>query len=580
MKNLLLVSLALCVMVVGGGCTRQIKGRPVEPIQRVFARGAVAADHEAASWAGRAMLVQGGNAVDAAVAASFTLAVVRPESCGLGGGGFMVIHLPDDPTHGFVSTAINYRETAYVDADYFERTGKSSTVGGAAVAVPGTVAGLLYALEHYGTLDRATVLAPAMAAARDGVRLDYAYGQSTKRRIEEFNAHPEMKTAYPLMWTHFLQAGEAWEMAIGGYSIANEPMYKTLSLIAEHGREGFTQGPVGEAIIDAVHKAGGEMTLADLDGYRPLEYEPLIREVDGYRFVTMGPPSSGGVTMLETLEILEALGYDFDNHELGDNAPTHQLIEALKHSFADRSKYLADPEFVDLPIDALLGEANIAKRAKMVTAGVHEPSYYGTADLLPEDHGTSHLSAVDPWGGAVACTETINLGFGSLVGVDEYGFLLNNEMDDFTTIRGEPNAFGLIQSDRNLPAPGKRPLSSMSPTIVLDGEGRVFAIAGASGGPRIITGTMEVLLNAMAGKGAGESVVLPRIHHQWLPDRLLVEAGLMDAMHQRAKQGPAWNAIKGTGAVGNVQIIVRDPMGRGWQAASDRRKGGRPAGID
>lgn len=284
--------------------------------------------------------------------------------------------------------------------------------------------------------------------------------------------------------------------------------------------------------------------------------------------------------MLETLLILESLNYDFDAHALGDTNATHQLIEAFKHAFADRSKYLADPEFVDLSIDDLLDESIIEERAQMITDGVHEPAYYGTANLLPADGGTSHISVVDPWGGAVSCTETVNLGFGSLVGVNEFGFILNNEMDDFTTVRGEPNAFGLIQSDRNLPAPGKRPLSSMSPTIVLDGDRRVFAVAGASGGPRIITGTMEALLNAMAGKSAGESIGLPRLHHQWLPDRLYVEAGLLDAMQRRANRNLSWNVIQGTRSVGNVQMIVRDPDGKGWQAASDRRKGGRPAGIN
>ncbi len=581
MKNTLVLLFVSCMVVVGIGCQRRlICEYPAPTIQQVYQRGAVAADQTAASRAGAAMLAKGGNAVDAAVAASFTLAVVRPESCGIGGGGFMVIHLPNDPTHGYVHTAINYRETAYVDADYYERTGKSSTIGGAAVAVPGTVSGLLYGLEKYGTLDRATVLEPAMQAARRGFRLDHHYGTSAKKLIERFNDQPEMKTQYPLMWNRFLQEGRAWEMAIGGVSMSNDPIYRALALIVEHGRAGFTQGPVGEAIVRAVQEAGGEMALADLDGYEVLEYEPLEREINGYRFVTMPPPSSGGVTMLETLMILESLNYDFDAHALGDTPATHQLIEALKHAFADRSKYLADPEFVDLPIDDLLDESVIEERAQMITKGVHDPAYYGTANLIPNDGGTSHISVVDPWGGAVACTETVNLGFGSLVGVDEFGFILNNEMDDFTTVRGQPNAFGLIQSDRNLPAPGKRPLSSMSPTIVLDGDGQVFAVAGASGGPRIITGTLESLLNAMAGKSAGVSIGLPRVHHQWLPDKLYAEAGLLDAMQKRANRGLSWNVIQGTRSVGNVQMIRRDPDGKGWQAACDRRKGGRPAGIN
>lgn len=572
------VCLSLCLsgVLVGCGNQRGLHSAQTVPLsQGTFARGAVAADQPQASLAGAQMLELGGNAVDAAVAASFTLSVVRPYSCGIGGGGFMVIHLPDDPTHGFVSTAINYRETSYVDGEYYERTGKSSTIGGAAVAVPGTVAGLLYALENYGTLDRETVLAPAMEIARDGFQIDDHYLQAALKLIDRFNDNPSWKDQYPLLWDKYLGGGVVHE----DDRIRNIEQYNAFSLIAQSGRRGFTSGPMGDAIVKAITLAGGEITLEDLDGYEPNEYEPLISDMNGHRFIAMPPPSSGGVTMIETLKILEALNYDFDGHELGNNEATHQLVEALKHAFADRSAYLADPEFVDLPIDKLLSEGIIQERAQMITQGVHKPAYYGTPNLLPVDGGTSHVSVVDPFGGAVACTETINLEFGSLVGVNEYGFMLNNEMDDFTTVRGQPNAFGLIQSDRNLPAPGKRPLSSMSPTIVLDENGRVFAVAGASGGPRIITGTLETLLNALAGQNAGDAVAFPRIHHQWLPDVLYAETGIVQDMRARAGDG-RWNLVVEANSVGNVQLIIRNPKGGGWQAASDPRKGGRPAGID
>jgi len=586
MKNenkLIRVVLASFSLILLSGCQTQSSThnahRYEQTLQHTYKRGTVAADQHVASLAGKTMLEMGGNAVDAAVAVSFTLAVVRPESCGIGGGGFMVIHLPDDPTHGYVHTAINYRETAYVDGDYYERTGKSSTVGGAAVAVPGTVSGLLYALEHYGTLDRATVLAPAMDAAKNGFRPDENYRQASDGLIARFNKNPEMKTKFPLMWNHFLQSGNTPYMVQRGDLITNELMLRAFELIAEKGREGFTKGELGIAIVNAIQNAGGEMTLGDLDGYEVLEYEPLEREINGHTFYTMPPPSSGGVTMLETLMILEALNYDFDNHAINNGESSHQLIEALKHAFADRSNYLADPEFVDLPIDDLLDISIIEERAQMITSQVHDPRYYGTPNLIPNDHGTSHISVIDPWGGAVACTETVNLEFGSLVGVNDFGFVLNNEMDDFTTRRGKPNAFGLIQSDRNLPSPGKRPLSSMSPTIVVDENGEVFAISGASGGPRIITGTMHSLLNAMAGKSAWESMNAPRFHHQWLPNTLFVEPELMGIMTERSGQGN-WNTIQQTNRAGNVQIIIRDPEGKGWQAASDRRKGGQPAGIE
>jgi len=559
----------LCALVLLAGC------QAGSPLQVTYKRGAVAADHEIASMAGAQMLALGGNAVDAAVAASFTLSVVRPYSCGIGGGGFMVIHLPNDPTHGPVSTAINYRETAYVDAGYYERTGKSSTLGGAAVAIPGTVSGLLYALEQFGTLDRETVLAPAMEAAQQGFRVDHHYYDAANGLIETFNKKPEWKERFPLLWALYLNEGEVAE----GDLITNPQQHRALGLIAKHGRDGFTGGELGAAIVKAIKNAGGEMTIEDLSGYEPLEYSPLSAQVNGKQFISMPPPSSGGVTMIETLKILEATNYDFDAHELGDNDATHVLIEALKHSFADRSMYLADPEFIDLPIDDLLDVGVIHERAQMITDEINDPSYYGTPNLLPTDGGTSHVSVVDPFGGAVACTETINLEFGSLVGVDGFGFMLNNEMDDFTTLRGQPNAFGLIQSDRNLPAKGKRPLSSMSPTIVLDENGELFAIAGASGGPKIITGTLQALLNAMAGMSAGEAMAAPRIHHQWLPDHLSAEGAIFESMQQRSSIG-GWNKVIETGAVGNVQIIVRDPEGNGWQAACDLRKGGLPAGVD
>ena len=539
----------------------------------VYAKGAVAADHETASMAGARMLAMGGNAVDAAVAASFTLSVVRPYSCGIGGGGFMVVHLPDDPTHGFVHTAINYREQAYVDPEYYERTGKSSTTGGAAVAIPGTVAGLLHALETYGTLDRETVLAPAIEAARAGFVVDAHYANMSGGLIDRFEDEPGMKRRFPLVWNHFLRGGN---VAVGD-RITNPMQALVLQRIVREGASGFYEGAVGEAVVRAIAGAGGEMTGTQLAGYTLDEREPLTRRINGHAFIAMPPPSSGGVTMLQTLMILEALSYDFGNPVM-DADRAHQMIEALKHAFADRSRYLADPDFVEVPIDDLLDPSIIRERAQLVSDEVHEPGFYGTPNLIPSDGGTSHVSVVDPFGGAVALTETINLSFGSLVGVDAYGFVLNNEMDDFTTRRGQPNAFGLMQSDRNLPAPGKRPLSSMSPTIVLDAEGRVFAVAGASGGPRIITGTMQALLNTLAGMDARAAVAAPRLHHQWLPDAVYAEPGLMPMLARRAARGD-WNEVRQRRDVGNVQLIRRDRSG-GWQAASDPRKGGVPAGVD
>ena len=549
--------LAACL----GGCAGGV--RTAREYHGVFSGGAVAADHHLASEAGALMLARGGNAVDAAVAASFTLAVVRPYSCGLGGGGFMVIHLPDDPTHGAVTTAINYRETSPVGPDYFERTGRSSTVGGAAVAVPGTIAGLLYALETYGTLDRAAVLAPAMRAARDGFLVDAHYMDAARGLIARFEQNPGWKDRFGLVWETYLRSGGVR----AGDRIRSPALARALEACLTFGED----DALGRAVVDAVNADGGAMTLDDWRSYRPVEVAPLVAEVGGLRLLCMPPPSSGGTTIAQTLAVMAAAGVDprepIDTDEL-----RHLFVEALKHAFADRSRWLADPAFAEVPVAAMLDPANVGRMAGMIGDRTLSTDAYGSHDALPESGGTSHLSAVDRWGGAAACTETINLSFGSLLGVDAYGIVLNNEMDDFTTIRGAPNAFGLTQSDRNLPEVGKRPLSSMSPTIVLDGDG-VLLVVGASGGPRIITGTVQVMLNALSGMDAGGAVAAPRLHHQWTPDRVELEPGAVSWAEGLAARG---HTVGSRDAVGNVQIIKRTPGG--WQAACDPRKGGRPAG--
>jgi gamma-glutamyltranspeptidase/glutathione hydrolase len=476
-KQLLIGITLLCPLMGCSGTQSRVSDPIVHP-DGIYAQGVVAADHEIASDAGARMLALGGNAVDAAVATSFALSVVRPYSCGIGGGGFMIIHLPDDPTHGYVHTTINYREQAYVDPDYYERTKKSSTTGGAAVAIPGSVAGLLYALETYGTLDRDTVLTPAIQAARSGFIVDEHYMIMSRSLIERFRDNPGMKKRFPLVWDHFLRSSSVKL----GDRITNAMQARALEHIARDGLDGFYAGPVAEAIVRAIQQAEGEMTQEQLSSYVLEEREPLMREVNGNSFIAMPPPSSGGVTMLQIIMILESLSYPFEQPEMSmDKA--HLFAEASKHAFADRARYIADPNFVSVPTGELLDLSIIHERAQLITDEVHPPSHYGTPNLIPLDAGTSHASIVDPFGGAVAMTETINLTFGSLVGVDTFGFVLNNEMDDFTTQRGQPNAFGLVQSDRNLPMPGKRPLSSMSPTIVLSLEGDVVAVAGASGGP-------------------------------------------------------------------------------------------------
>jgi len=568
------VLLSLCIVGLVGGCA-STPVRDSDVFFDSFARGAVAADHAMASSAGAHMLAQGGNAVDAAVAASFTLSVVRPYSCGIGGGGFMVIHLPDDPTHGKVHTAINYRETSPYDKSMYA-SGLSMTNGRLSVAVPGTVPGLLYALENYGTLDRATVLAPAIAAAADGFVVDEHYIGAAEGLIERYTKNPGLQESHMSMpWEKFA----LWGRVKLGDRIKNPQQAQALRLIARDGLDAWT-GEIGRAIVKALEHKGGTMTIEDIASYEVLEMEPIQAEIAGRRLVGMPPPSSGGVTMFETLAIMEAWGYDFDDASVNTKR-VHLMIESLKHAFADRSRYLADPAFAPVPIDAMLSPKNISRMAGLIDDHGHKPSYYGTQDALPDDDGTSHLSVIDQWGGGVALTETINFEFGSKVGVERFGFILNNEMDDFTNPSSKPNGFGLVQSDRNMPEIGKRPLSSMSPTIVLDENGDIVAIAGASGGPRIITGTMQVLLNVMGGMDAGKAVAAPRLHHQWMPNEVLFEEGYSNYVLNvlgNPSRGYEQNIGRRDATVGNVQVIVRGDQG--WQAASDPRKGGRPSGID
>ena len=536
-------------------------------------RAVVAADHELASRAGAQVLREGGNAVDAAVATSLALSVVRPYSCGIGGGGFMVIAFHGDKTHGDLVTAIDYRETCPEDVDqrYYEDSGRSSTRGGTAVAVPGTVAGLLYAQERYGRLDRAAVVAPAIELAMGGFRADAHYVNEAQSLIMEFGENAGWAERFPLVWEKMLLGGS---VKVGDLIRVPEQA-EALRAIAERGRAGFYEGEIARRIVHAVRKDGGDLTLEDLRRYRPFERPPVRATVGGYTFLGMPPPSSGGVTMFEALEIMDAGGYNFAAAP-DDAAAVHLMVEALKDAFADRAEWFGDPGFVDVPVGRLLSAEYVAQRASEVDSErTRPPEAYGSRVPPGTDHGTSHFSVVDADGNAVACTETINLGFGSLVGVDEFGFVLNDEMDDFLTRPGEPNAFGLVQSERNLPAPGKRPLSSMSPTLVFDAEG-LFATAGASGGPRIITSTMEVLLRVLAGASAADAVGAGRAHHQWLPNRLDLEADALTP-EVRAELERRGHVLGERAEIGNVQVIRRVPGG--WDAASDPRKGGKPAGY-
>lgn len=438
------------------------------------------------------------------------------------------------------------------------------------MAVPGTVAGLVYAHQRYGKLPLASVVQPAIDLAERGFAADAHYAAMSADLIKKFEKNPGWKHRFAFVWQRMLRGGQ---VRVGDVIVAPEQA-AVLRLIARQGRAGFYEGDVARQIVHAVRKDGGDLSLDDLRRYQPRELEPVRATVFGRTFVGMPPPSSGGVTMLEALRIMEAAGYDA-GRLCDDAASAHIMVEALKHAFADRARWFGDPGFVDVPVEGLLSDRNVRARAGSIDlAQTQAPQSYGSAEPMSDDHGTSHFSVVDAAGNAVACTETINLEFGSLLSIDAYGFVLNNEMDDFLTVRGEPNAFGLVQGERNLPAPGKRPLSSMSPTLVFDEQG-LLLVVGGSGGPRIITGTMQVILNALAGASAQEALARPRVHHQWMPDRLELEPGALgDARGDLEAMG---HELGERSEIGNVQIILR--RGQGWEAASDPRKGGKPAGF-
>ena len=524
--------------------------------------GMVAAEHELASQAGVRILQQGGNAVDAAVATSLAVGVVNPTSCGIGGGGFMLIFEHDA---GAVS-ALDYRETAPAAAhrDMFVRDGKVvpelSLHSGLAVAVPGEIAGLFAALRRFGTLSFAAVAAPAIAYARDGFAIEPHLADGIAHQLDLIRARPALAAMLRHPDGTPLRAGE---------TLRQPALADTLERIAGGGPSAFYDGQIAAAIVDSVRAAGGVMSRSDLASYRPIWRQPLRTEFNGYEVYGMPPPSSGGGVLITALNMLRA----DDLLALEQDSPTylHLLTEALQFAFADRAAYYGDPDFVRVPLrDLLAPSRGRALRRRMSAATTFSQAYYGD-HTLAADAGTSHLSVVDRAGNAVAATTSINTLFGSLVVAEGTGIILNDTMDDFSAQPGVPNAFGLIGSEANAIAPGKRPLSSMTPTIATRG-GQVVAVAGGSGGPFIITGTLQVLLNALVfGQDADAAVAAARIHAQWAPPVLMVEPGI-GANERWALRRLGHRDIDAPGS-GAVQLVLRSADGR-LDGAADPRKGG------
>lgn len=523
-------------------------------------KGMVVSSQHLASQIGADILKSGGNAIDAAVAVGYAQAVVNPCCGNIGGGGFMTIHLADGK-----DLFINFRETApgAASADmYLDKDGKlikdASLYGYLASGVPGTVKGLDYALEKYGTMSRQQVMAPAIKLAREGFVLTRADTDVLDTTTERFKQDPEVARIFLKPDGRSFQPGDL---------LVQTDLANTLEKIAQNGPSAFYEGEIPKIVEEASKKNGGILTAKDFADFTITDTAPVSCTYRGYQFISAPPPSSGGVTICQTLNILE--GYDLK--EMGFNSADyiHTLTEAMRHAYMDRNTFLGDPEFVDNPTEKLLSKAYAEELRKEIKPNQATPSTQVQPGIGPhEKPETTHYSVVDEKGNAVSTTYTINGRFGSVVIPPGTGFFLNDEMDDFTTKVGEKNLYGLVQGERNSIAPGKRPLSSMSPTIVTK-DGKVFLVLGSPGGSRIISITLQTALNIIDhGMPPQEAVNAPRIHHQWLPDEVYYEQrgvskdtlALLDKMgYQMVEQTP-WGAAE--------LIMVAIPEGAGVSAKS------------
>jgi len=538
---------------------------PMDRIHPVWAEnGMVSAQERLAAEIGRDILAKGGNAVDAGVAVAFALAVTLPRAGNIGGGGFMLIHdAKTGQTH-----AIDYREMAPQGAsrDMFlnaagDADSDRSLYSGAASGVPGTVAGMKLALENYGSMEWTEVIAPAIRLAEEGITVTPELADSIEAEREHLEKFRSTAAVF------FKEGGEAYRP---GDRLVQADLAKTLKKIAAEGPDGFYKGEVAEAIAKAVQEAGGVITPEDMAAYKPILREPVRGTYRGYEVVSMPPPSSGGVHLIQILNALE--GYPIG--ALGQNSgeTIHLMAEAMKLAYADRSEYLGDPDFVDVPVEALTSKDYAAEMRRKISADFATPSVMiKPAGLAPyESDQTTHFSVVDKDGNAVSNTYTINLNYGSGLVAAGTGVLMNNEMDDFSAKPGVPNAFGLVGGDANAIAPGKRPLSSMTPTMVLK-DGKVWLVTGSPGGARIITTVLQVIMNMIDhGMNVAEASTAPRVHHQWLPDELRVEEGIsIDTVRVLQAKG---HAVALKEAMGSTQSIMRDPETGSVYGASDPRR--------
>ncbi|MCP3870812.1 MAG: gamma-glutamyltransferase [Gammaproteobacteria bacterium] len=536
----------------------------------VAAQGMVATSHHEATRVALDVLKAGGNAIDAAVTAGFVLAVTQPRSGNIGGGGFMLV---SSEKTGEVD-AIDYREKAPKGA--FEKlfqdqdgnvVKERSRFSHLSAGVPGTVAGLALALEKYGTLSLKEVLAPAIKLAEEGFVVPKRFSDGLKQRKDRLQKWPS--------------STEVFYKADGGYYETGElfrqpDLARTLKRISDQGIKGFYEGETAQLIVEDMKKHEGLITLEDLKAYKPVIRKPVQGNYRGYDIYSMSPPSSGGAHIVQILNVLEP--YPIGRYGHNSARTIHLMAEAMKRAYADRSKYLGDSDFVKVPLAGITSKPYAAELRASIDPFFATPSTeVGPGDPTPyESNETTHFSVVDQYGNAVSNTYTINFSYGSGIVVPGAGFILNNEMDDFSAKPGVPNAYGLLGGKANAIEPGKRMLSSMSPTIVKK-DGKNFLVTGSPGGSRIITTTLQVIMNVIDhGMNVQSAVNAPRIHHQWLPDEIRIEEGLSaDTVSLLQSQG---HQVKKKSAMGAIQsIMIKEGMFYG--AADPRRSTSSAAGF-
>lgn len=517
-------------------------------------KNAVASAHPSATQAGISILAQGGNAFDAAIAVAAALAVVEPYSAGMGGGGFWLLHRQQDGLQTFVDA----RETAPAAATETMYQDKAGNVvrdwainGPAAAGIPGQAAAFAHIAEHYGNLPLSQSLAPAITLAKDGFPVDTYYRKLSTFREDVLNRFPDSAAI-------FLHNNKTPAL---GYVIKQPDLARVLEAIAEHGHAGFYAGDVAEQLVKGVQEAGGLWQLADLKDYQVVERTPTISYYKGARIISAPPPSSGGIVMGQALNILDALG----------TTPTpHLTVEAMRRAYRDRALYMGDPDFVNVPVTQLLSTeyakqqaASISPDKATLSASLGEPTQ------VEEGFHTTHLSVLDNAGNRVSATLSINLPFGSGFVAPNTGVLLNNEMDDFSAKPGSPNAYGLVGSTSNAIAPGKRPLSSMTPTFVEFGD--KVAILGTPGGSRIISMVLHGVVAAVEGKPVEEWVSKLRYHHQYLPDEVQAEPEFVGSEAARELMLKGHKVVSTGRDYGNMHAILWDRATREVTAASDPR---------